>query len=578
MTYGSDNIADNYIKLLEIYKNDFINEIPINLLQLSRFFTIYREVGNWFLKKPEVIYKLHIEFLKDFFLLHHNIVNKLFNNATDENKIDRRFQHPYWDQQTYFYLIKETYLAINRYTRVFIDQIEGVDDKTLVQFKIYVKNILDTFSPSNFLPTNPELIAATINSSGENLLKGFDHFLRDLVKNMGHFNISMTDFDAFKVGHNLAITPGKVIYQNDLVQLIQYLPTTKKVYEKPILFIPPWINKYYLLDITPEKSLVKWLVDQGFTVFMISWISPGLELAHKKFEDYMLEGPVQCMEQVLAITNAPSLHLVGYCLGGTLLGCTLAYMQHSHDNRVASGSYFTTMLDFSNPGELEIFIDEQQINALEKIMNEKGYLDGRLLDMAFNSLKPNDLIWPHFINNYLLGEEPRPSELHYWNADSVHLIANTYKYYLRNMYLYNLLCKPGGIILNNVPIDLKKITTSVCFISTEKDHITPWKATYLGTQLHSGLVTFVLTDFGHIRGIINPPRENNKCGYRVNNNMVEDPDEWLRNSVRHENSWWPFWKQWLLQHGEKRVLAREIKKSGANIIEDAPGSYVLKQI
>ena len=563
-------IAKKCFQLLEIYQINFLDQVPTELLKNNKLYFILYKLATEFAKQPDKLLEVQRKLYEE--------CAELYNNTLSKNQFaDNRFQHPDWENKAYFNFVKRIYLLINKYVQDFIADIEELDRKELEHLQLYVKNIMGAISPSNFFFANPELLRATFESGGERLLEGIKNFLDDLVNNNGNLGVSITDLSAFTVGQNIAITPGKVIYQNDLMQLIQYTPTTKEVYATPILFIPPWINKYYILDLTPEKSLVKWLLDQGFTVFMISWANPGPELFDKKFENYMLEGPLTAINVITSKLRCNSVHMAGYCIGGTLLSCTLAYMKRRYDKRAITGSYFTTLLDFSEPGELGVFIDEYQLNLIEQLMNAKGYLDGRLLNIAFHMLRPNDLIWPYFVNNYLLGQKPRAFDLFYWNSDSTNLVSEMYNFYLRNMYLYNNLRKPGGITLDNVSIDLKEIFIPVFFISTEKDHIAPWQSTYAGVHLHGGPVTFVLAGSGHIAGIVNPPHKN-KYGYRINENLVHTAKEWYETSEQHEGSWWPRWRDWLIQYDSNKIPARDPGTSGFSIIEDAPGSYVKKRI
>ena len=423
-----------------------------------------------------------------------------------------------------------------------------------------------------------QIINNTTEDNSILVLNGFNDFLEDLIRNKGHLSASITNKANFKVGENLAITPGKIIYQNELMQLIQYLPTTSTVYEKPILFIPPWINKYYILDLTPEKSLVRWLISQGFTVFMISWRNPDARMAEKDWGNYLLEGPMAALDAITKITNCSSVHLVGYCIGGTLLACALAYMQHNNDHRAASGSYFTTLLDFASPGEFGAFIDKQQLTLLKHIIDSKGYLDGKLLDIAFNMLRPNALVWPCFIKNYLLKQKPKAFDLLFWNADPTNLPKKMANFYLQNMYLKNMLKTPNEININNTPINLNKISIPTFFISAERDHIAPWQSTYAGVKLHNNSkVTFVLSEPGHVAGIINPPKHN-KYSFKTNKHTYDTAEQWLQTAAKHEGSWWPFWKQWLVTHSKLRIKPEKHAIPETAIIENAPGTYVLKRI
>src|ERR1700761_651155 len=399
---------------------------------------------------------------------------------------DRRFKDAAWQESTLFDYIKQSYLLSARWLQSTVREVDGLDDKTARKIDFYTRQFVDAMAPSNFVLTNPEVLRATIESGGENLVNGLKHVLEDLDRGKGKWMIRMTDLDAFKVGGNIAVTPGKVVYQNDLMQLIQYVPTTAKVHQRPLLIIPPWINKYYILDLRPDNSFVKWAVSQGHTVFVISWVNPDEQLAQKTFEDYMKDGYLAALDAIEAATGEREVNAIGYCLGGTLLACTLAYMAAKGDNRIKTATFFVTMMDFQEAGELGVFIDEEQLQALEDKMNKRGYLEGSEMATTFNMLRANDLIWSFVVNNYLLGNDPFPFDLLYWNADSTRMPARMHSFYLRKMYQENLLRLPGGIELDGIPIDLTKIKTPAYFLSTREDHIAPWKSTYRGTQLLGG--------------------------------------------------------------------------------------------
>ncbi len=418
---------------------------------------------------------------------------------------DRRFRDAAWDDNTLFDFIKQSYLLTARWLQNTVREVEGIDERTARKVDFYTRQFVDALAPSNFVMTNPEVLRATIESRGENLLHGLKNLLEDLERGKGRLAIKMTDMAAFRVGENIAVSPGKVIFQNDLMQLIQYSPTTELVKRRPLLIIPPWINKFYILDLRPDNSFIRWAVEQGHTVFVISWVNPDEHLAAKTFADYMLEGPLAALDAIEQATGEREANVIGYCLGGTLLACTLAYMAAKHDNRIKSATFFVTMVDFAEAGELSVFIDEEQLSALEERMNAKGYLEGRDMATTFNMLRANDLIWSFVVNNYLLGKSPFPFDLLYWNSDSTRMPAAMHSFYLRKMYQENLLVKPGGITLAGVPIDLGKIRTPAFILSTREDHIAPWRSTYAATRLYKGPVKFVLSASGHIAGVVNPP-------------------------------------------------------------------------
>lgn len=487
---------------------------------------------------------------------------------------DRRFKDPAWEEHELFDFIKQSYLLSARYMQNTVRDVEGLDDKTAQKVDFYTRQFVDAMAPSNFVMTNPEVLRTTVESGGENLVKGLQNLLEDMEKGKGNLKIRMVDDTAFQLGENIAITPGKVIFQNDLMQLIQYEPQTEQVYKRPLLIIPPWINKFYILDLREKNSFVKWAVEQGFTVFMISWANPDEKLARKSFEDYMVEGPLAALEAVEQATGEKDPNVIGYCLGGTLLASTLAVMSEKGDDRVNSATFFTTLTDFEEPGELGVFIDEEQLSALEETMNKKGYLEGAEMATTFNMLRANDLIWSFVVNNYLLGKDPFPFDLLYWNSDSTRMPAVMHSFYLRNMYLENKLREPGGITLLDTPVDLRKIKTPIFMVSAREDHIAPWTSTYALTQMVSGPKKFVLAASGHIAGVVNPPAANKYCYWTSSRTTAKDPDTWLKNATQKDGSWWPEWADWVGKKSGAKVPARTPGDGKLKPIEDAPGSYV----
>lgn len=487
---------------------------------------------------------------------------------------DRRFRSERWNDGSVFDFLKQSYLLASRYIEDVVGSVEGLDEKRAHQLAFYTRQYADAMSPTNFAMTNPDVLNETVESNGQNLVRGFNNMLEDLQKGEGKLRITMTDTDAFELGKNVATTPGHVVYQNDLMQLIQYTPTTETVFKRPLLVIPPWINKFYILDLRPENSYINWLVSQGHTVFVISWVNPDASLADKGFENYLLEGPVAAMDAIEQATGESSLNVIGYCLGGTLLAALISYNESIGDDRVKSATFFTSMIDFSEPGDLGVYIDEMQLESLEKKMDEQGYLEGSDMANAFNMLRSNDLIWSFVINNYLLGKDPAAFDLLYWNSDSTRMPARMHREYLRTMYLENRFKEPGGITLNGVPVDVSSIKTPSYFLSTAEDHIAPWKATYMGARLFKGPVKFVLGGSGHIAGVVNP-EGSNKYGYWTKTGkLVDSADQWLENATRNEGSWWPDWQRWVKRHAGAQVPARTPGDGKLKVVEDAPGSYV----
>ena len=491
-------------------------------------------------------------------------------------KGDKRFRHEDWQEHFLFDYVKQSYLLTARWLHDAVASVEGLDEKTQKKVDFFTRQYIDAVAPSNFALTNPEVFRETIATGGQNLVKGLNNLLDDIERGHGKLKISMTDSKAFELGVNIATTPGKVVFQNDLMQLIQYEPATKKVYKRPLLIIPPWINKYYILDLREKNSLIKWCVERGLTVFVISWVNPDERLAGKDFADYMLEGPLAALDAMEKATGEKDSNVLGYCLGGTLLAATLGYLAAKKESRIASASFMASLIDFTGAGELDVFIDEEQVQALEKRMQDRGFLEGSAMANTFNMLRSNDLIWSFVINNYLMGRDPFPFDLLHWNCDSTRMPAAMHSFYLRNMYMKNALSTPGGIALADTPIDVGKVTIPTYFVSAIEDHIAPWKPTYAGPRLLGGKSRFVLSGSGHIAGMINPPAAK-KYGYWTNETLPDDAEQWLKGAKQHEGSWWDDWIAWLGPKLGTKVAAREpgkgSGKSRLRAIEPAPGSY-----
>ena len=498
--------------------------------------------------------------------------------VTEPDPKDRRFADPEWSSNQFFDFLKQAYLLSASWAKRLVDEADGLDPHTKQKAEFYLRQIANAVSPSNFVLTNPELLRETLSSNAENLARGMKMLAEDIEAGHGDLKIRQSDPGQFEVGRNLALTPGKVIYQNELMQLIQYAPTTDKVLKRPLLIVPPWINKFYVLDLTPEKSLIKWCVDQGLTVFVISWVNPDARLAKKSFEEYMREGPLTALDVIDTVTGERKVHTIGYCVGGTLLAVTLAYMAAKRDQRVASATLFAAQVDFTHAGELLVFVDEEQIEALERGMKERGYLEGKRMATAFNMLRSNDLIWPYVISNYLKGKTPASFDLLHWNSDATRMPAANHSFYLRNCYLDNKLAK-GEMEIAGVKLDLRKIKVPIYNLATREDHIAPAKSVMRGSKLFGGPVRFVLTGSGHIAGVVNPPAKK-KYQYWTGDlpegglPKSEDVDAWLAKAAEHPGSWWPDWLAWIKQRDGKQVDAREPGGDKLAPIEDAPGSYV----
>jgi len=485
---------------------------------------------------------------------------------------DKRFADPEWSNNQFFDFLKQLYLLSTNWAEQLVAEAEALDPHTRQKAEFYIRQIANALSPSNFVLTNPELLRETLSSHAENLVRGMA-MLREDIDERGNLKIRQSDPTKFEVGRNLALTPGKVIFQNELMQLIQYAPATETVLKTPLLIVPPWINKFYILDLTPEKSYIKWCVDQGLTVFVISWVNPDARLAQKGFAEYMQEGPLTALDIIEQATGEKEVHAAGYCVGGTLLAVTLAYMAATNDSRMKSATFFATQVDFRHAGDLKVFVDEEQLEALEARMQEKGYLEGTKMATAFNLLRSNDLIWPYVVNNYLRGKAPFPFDLLYWNSDATRMPAANHSFYLRNCYLNNALTK-GKMTVANVALDLKKVKVPIYNLATLEDHIAPAKSVYLGSKYFGGPVRFVLSGSGHIAGVVNPVAKGKYQYWTGPRPTGTDVEAWMKKAKEHPGSWWPDWFEWIRAQGDERVPAREPGGGVLTPIEDAPGSYV----
>ncbi|MCA3264052.1 MAG: class I poly(R)-hydroxyalkanoic acid synthase [Telmatospirillum sp.] len=548
----------------------FGNPDPLNLGQ-AFFDMTARMMAN-----PAKLMQAQFSLWQDYMSLWQSTTRKMLGETSQPvvqpTTEDRRFKDALWDENYVFDFIKQSYLLSARWLQGTVREVEGLDDKTARKVDFYTRQFVDAMAPSNFAMTNPEVLRETLETGGENLVKGLSNLLGDLERGKGKLQIRMTDMAAFKVGENIAVTPGSVVFQNDLMQLLQYKPTTTEVVKTPLLIVPPWINKFYILDLREKNSFIKWAVAQGHTVFVISWVNPDSELADATFADYMTHGPLAALDAIEAATGERLVNIIGYCLGGTLTASALAYMAVKNDKRIASATFFTTMVDFEEAGELSVFIDEEQLAALEEKMHERGYLEGSDMATTFNMLRANDLIWSFVVNNYLMGKEPFPFDLLYWNADSTRMPAAMHSFYLRQMYQENRLSR-GKVKLLGTKIDLTKIDVPVFILSTREDHIAPWKSTYAATQLYAGPTTFCLAASGHIAGVVNPPAANKYCHW-VNDQLPRKPEQWLETATQKPGSWWPLWDEWAKTYAGEMVPARTPGDGKLAVIEAAPGSYV----
>ena len=486
---------------------------------------------------------------------------------------DKRFRDESWEEQPLFDLVRRTYLITSGWLVDTMGSIEGLEPADREKLVFHTKLLADAFAPSNFLMTNPAVMERMRETGGESLVQGMKNLQRDLDPTTGELKILMNDPDAFTLGESIATAPGKVVWQNDLVQLIQYAPTTEQVHKRPLVIVPPWINKFYILDLQPKNSFIRWAVDAGYTVFVLSWVNPDGALGDKTFEDYMQEGILDSLDAVQQACGVKTVSMIGYCIGGTLLSATLAYMAAKGDKRVKAATFFASQADFEEAGDLKLFADDVQVDHLEQRMKETGYLEGSAMATTFNLLRANDLIWSFYVDNYLMGKEPMKFDLLYWNSDATRMPRETHLFYLRRMYIDNALSKPGGISLKGVPIDLSKVSIPIYLQAAVDDHIAPCRSVFKSTGLYSGDVRFMLAGSGHIAGVINPPAAN-KYQYWTNEDAPLDFEEWRAGATEHPGSWWQDWDGWLAPQSGKKVAARQPGDGELEPIEDAPGSYV----
>ncbi len=518
---------------------------------------------------PNHILTLYISVTKTFI----DTLSNLYDHSTAIK--DKRFHSSYWKEQHFYMLISSLYL---NYCSAIMNLVKNLDslnslEKKKVEF--YTKLFLDSAAPSNFFLTNPDAINEAISTNGQSIIDGIQNFLYDMSKE--NFSITTANANAFAVGKNLAVTNGHVVFQNGLIELIQYTPTTKSAFSIPLLILPAWINKYYILDLSQKNSFVKWLVDQGHTVFMISWANPTKEYADKDFVHYMQEGPIAAIERIKELMSCNKVNAIGYCLGGTLLSATIAYLKSIYTSNypINTATFLTTLIDFTEAGDIGVFIDEEQISAIEKKMSKNGFISGFDMAQVFSMLKANDMIWNFYINNYLMGKAPMSFDILTWNADSTRLPSKMHSFYLRNMYHKNLLCKKGGINIDGVPIDIALNDLPTYILATQQDHIVPWQSAYKAMDIYSSTIKkFVLSGSGHVAGVVNPP-QSGKYGYWSNDSYCSNPEDWLKNAIQHTGSWWEDWQNWIKPFAGDLIPASLPKEE--NIISEAPGSYVYQK-
>ena len=527
---------------------------------------------------PSKLSEAQMGFWRGQFDLWQNMMRRAQGEAIEPviepDRSDRRFKDKAWDEQLLFNYLKQSYLLSADWVRKVVDGVEGQDPEQHDRVAFYTRQFVSAMSPTNFAVTNPAVLKKAEETGGQNLVDGLKHLLADLENGKGRLKISMVDEQAFEVGKNVATTEGQVVFQNEMMQLIQYAPTTETVYKRPLLLTPPWINKFYILDLQPKNSFIKHAVDQGHTVFVISWVNPSEKLAKKTFDDYLRDGPLAALDAIEQATGEKDVNILGFCIGGVLVATMLGHLAARDEaSRIHSATFLTTMFDFKDVGEARVFIDDQQIASMEKHVAEKGYLEAHHMADMFSMMRENDLIWSFVVNNYLMGREPMAFDLLYWNSDSTRMPAAMLISYLKEFYQKNLLREPNGLKIAGTPIDLTSVKTPAYFMAAKDDHIAPWQSCYPGAQLLAGSKKFVLAASGHIAGAINPPAAN-KYGYWTNSKRPQDPEAWLNGATWNDGSWWSDWYRWLSRKGGKKVHAREVGSGKLEPIEPAPGAYV----
>jgi len=573
---GQTSVNDPWMALIEQLwqANPYSSLIPFDVAGTTRAF---QQIWLDAISNPARMWSNYSDFMQQYTRIMTSTTLKFWGFTQDTSPVvapekgDKRFNVPDWQQNPVFDALKQSYLLTATTLLKMASQVDGLNEKQQHRLTFYLRQFLDAISPTNTLFTNPQVIHETIQSGGQNLVKGMDHLMRDLKDGQ----IKMTDTDAFEPGRNLALTPGQVVYRNRLIELIQYTPTTEKVYSIPLLFIPPWINKFYILDMQPQNSLIKFMVDNGYTVFVISWKNPDSSMEDISFDDYLTLGPLSAFDVIKNITGSPKVNPIGYCVGGTLLSTAIPYLDAQGDETVNAATFFVALQDFSQVGDTSVFIDEPQLTYMEGKMAERGYLDSRSMASMFNMLRANDLIWSNVVNNYLLGKEPPAFDLLYWNADGTRMTRAAHSFYLRNTYLENNLIKPNKVVIKGVPIDLSKIHQDIYAVGAEQDHIVPWKSAWRISQLASSRVRFILGASGHIAGVINPPSKGRS--YWTNDKPVKSAEEWFESAEPHKGSWWTDWAEWLKTRSGEQVAPPSVGNTEHPPITPAPGTYVLEK-
>ena len=559
---------------------------PLDPLNISGAFS---ELLRGMVADPSAIMEAQFQLWRDYMGLWERTARRMMGGDVEPvvapAKNDKRFRDKDWQENQIFDFIKQSYLLTANWMQETVAKADAkLDPKTKKRIEFYTKQFADAIAPTNFVLTNPEVLRTTLQSNGENLVKGLNNLLEDLDRGGGQLSIRQSA-DAFKIGENIATAPGKVVFRNELIELLQFDPATEQVYKTPLLIFPPWINKFYILDLKPENSFIRWATAQGYTVFVVSWVNPDKKLAKKTFEDYMRQGIFAGLDAVTAATGEKKVNCIGYCIGGTLLSATLAYMAAENDDRVNSATFFAAQADFSEAGDLQVFVDDEQLEALKQQMDDAGgVLEGAKMATTFNMLRANDLIWSFVVSNYLLGKEPAPFDLLYWNSDTTRMPVATHMFYLREFYKNNCLSQ-GKMVLGDQKLDLSKVKIPIYLQSAKDDHIAPFRSVYKSTKLFGGPIRFIIAGSGHIAGVINPPAAK-KYQYWTNDTFGMTPDgktgqpypakveDWQSSAKETPGSWWPDWDAWLSKLSGPKVHARKPGDGKLKVLGDAPGTYV----
>ncbi|MCO5058301.1 MAG: class I poly(R)-hydroxyalkanoic acid synthase [Rhizobiaceae bacterium] len=539
----------------------------------------FSKLSEYWLSDPSRAVEAQTRLFSGYMTIWGNAVTRMSNpevgDAVAPDKTDKRFQDPEWGRNAFFDFLKQAYLVTARWAGDLVEQADGIDERTKHKARFYVKQLSNAISPSNFILTNPELFRETVASNGENLVRGMHMLAEDIEAGKGDLRLRQADYSRFKIGENIAVTPGKVVARSAVAEIIQYEPATEKVLKRPLLICPPWINKFYILDLNPQKSFIKWAVEAGHTVFVISWVNPDERHGRMGWEEYIRDGIQLGLDTIEEATGEREVNAIGYCVGGTLLAAALALFAQEGEDRIKTATFFTTQVDFTYAGDLKVFVDEEQVAALEKSMEGKGYLEGNRMATAFNMLRSGDLIWPYVVNNYMRGKAPLPFDLLYWNSDSTRMPAANHSYYLRNCYLENNLSQ-GKMNLAGRTLSLSDVTIPIYNLASREDHIAPARSAFLGSRYFGGDVEFVMAGSGHIAGVVNPPSMG-KYQHWTGGKPDGEFDDWVASATENPGSWWPHWHKWIEKHNKQKVAAR---KPGANgkPLGEAPGTYVTVRV